>query len=64
MDVWACMRVHLNARIYSVIQCQRPLKSMNAEYIKGVVAQHAAIKLLSVCVYFSMRWISPLGCFY
>lgn len=55
MDVWACMRVHFNAKIYSVIQCQRPLKSMNAEYIKGVVARHAAIKPLPVCVYFVVR---------
>ena len=39
-----------NAEIYSVIQCQRPLKSMSAECIKETVAQLHVIKLLCVCV--------------
>ena len=39
-----------NAEIYSVIQCQRPLKSMSTECIKKTVAQLHVIKLVCVCV--------------
>lgn len=50
MDIWVCVCVCLKCRIYSVIQCQGPLKSMNAECIKETVAQQHVIKLLCVCV--------------